>query len=817
MRNTFAFFAACAVAVSAMSAPRETELMDRGWYFAFGDASSPARDFGNATEYFTYFTKAASVHNAGPYSPKYDMAADSTRWRRVDLPHDWVVDLPYDCTASHSHGYKTVGWQWPETSVGWYRKTFAVDSADIGRHIYVQFDGVYRDSHVWLNGFYLGHEPSGYASGVYDLTDYLNYGGDNVLCVRADASVEEGWFYEGAGIYRHVWLVKTSSVHLEPFGVSAVADMDEKNLGVASLRVSAELRNSSREKYAAARIRNTLRDAGGHAVASAESGNVRVPLKDTAVASLAMDVASPRLWSPSNPYLYRLTTEVLDADGRVLDEIETPVGFRTIRFDADSGFILNGQRMPLRGVNMHQDHSGVGCAIPDALQAYRLRQLKKMGVNAYRSSHNPMTPAMLDACDSLGILVVEENRLMGVNDEHIRLLERMIRRDRNHPSIIAWSVGNEEWGLEWNVQGERVVATMCDHVHRIDPTRPATAATSGGPATILHADVAGYNYVVQNPIDENRIRFPRRCAFGSEETTGCGTRGVYRTDTLTGRMMAHNRRHNGPDSMLNCIERGMRFYAERPWLAGLFYWTGFDYRGEPNPMAFPSTGSEFGLLDYCGFPKDEAYYVKACWTDEPVLHILPHWNLDGCEGDSVSVWVYTNCDEVELRQDGRSLGRRKLVPMTHAEWNTVYRPGELRAIGWRNGRKVADTRVRTAGVPARIEASSNRIELAADGADVAVVNVSLHDLKGNFTPTACLPVTVEVSGPARILGGGNGDPAWQSAERPSASDARNFTLPSFNGRAQILVQTSFAPGDIVVRVSGAGDVKELHLRAVSGN
>lgn len=811
MKHLPTFLVACIAAATLGATPRETIDFDRDWYFAFGSAASPEQDFGNATEYFTYLTKAASIHNAGPYAPTYDMAADSGRWRAVELPHDWVVDLPYDSTASHSHGYKTVGWQWPETSVGWYRKTFAVDSADAGRHIYLQFDGIHRDSRVWVNGFYLGNEPSGYATSTYDITDYLNYGGDNVVAVRADASVEEGWFYEGAGIYRHVWLVKTSPVHFEPFGLATHAVMDESDLGHARLEVQAEMRNASRKDVANARLRATLRDASGALVATSESPRTAVPVREKNTALAAIDVNSPQLWSPDSPYLYTLTTQLLGPDGSVLDEADTRIGFRTVRFDPDSGFILNGKRLPLRGVNMHQDHAGVGTAIPDALQAHRLRRLKDMGVNAYRSSHNPMTPAMLDACDSLGILVVEENRLMGSNAEHIGQLERMIRRDRNHPSVIAWSVGNEEWGLEWKPQGERVVATMRDHVRRIDPTRVATAATSGGPATILHADVAGYNYVLQNPIDDNRTRFPRRSAMGSEETTGCGTRGIYTTDAASGRMAAHNRRANGSDSLINCISRGMRFYAGRPWLAGLFFWTGFDYRGEPNPMKFPATGSQFGLLDYCGFPKDEAYYVKACWTEEPVLHILPHWNLEGCEGDSVSVWAYTNCDEVELSLNGRSLGRRKVEPMTHAEWRTVYTPGELKATGWRDGRRVASARVRTAGVPAMVSAHPDRTHLAADGADVAVVDISLADARGNFTPTACVPVRVELEGPARIIGGGNGDPAWQSAERPASPTV--FELPSFNGLAQVLIQTTDQPGEITLRISAAGNTTMLRLQS----
>ena len=321
---------------------------------------------------------------------------------------------------------------------------------------------------------------------------------------------------------------------------------------------------------------------------------------------------------------------------------------------------------------MHQDHPGVGTGIPDALQIYRLKQLKAIGCNAYRSSHNPMTPEMLDACDSLGILVIEENRLTGVNKEHIDLLERMIVRDRNHPCVILWSVGNEEWGIEWEETGNRIVATMREYCHRIDPTRLMTVASSGGPTVLAPADVAGYNYILQNPVDKYRSEYPERCAIGSEETSGCGTRGIYFDETDKGLMVAHNRKPNGRDSLLNCIERGWKFYDERPWLGGLFYWTGFDYRGEPNPMKFPATGSQFGILDYCGFPKDEAFYLKSWWREEPVLHIFPHWNLQGHEGEKVDIWAYSNCDEVELIVNGKKIGRKSMPKNGHLSWTAVY-------------------------------------------------------------------------------------------------------------------------------------------------
>ena len=516
---------------------------------------------------------------------------------------------------------------------------------------------------------------------------------------------------------------------------------------------------------------------------------------------------NPHLWSCEDPYLYTIVTEV-SAGGKIVDSYETVTGIRHIAFDPDRGFFLNGKSVKLKGVNMHQDHAGVGSGIPDGLQEWRLLQLKKFGCNAYRSSHNPMTPEMLDACDRLGILVIEENRLTGVNEEHTRLLQRMIERDRNHPSVILWSVGNEEWGIEWKEFGTRIAETMREYCHRFDPTRLMTVASSSGPAILIPADVAGYNYILQNPVEKHRADYPERCALGSEETTGCGTRGVYfnvtdgrkpsAVDAGGGRMVAFNRSKHGPDSVYNCIERGWKFYAERDYLAGLFYWTGFDYRGEPNPMVFPATSSEFGILDYCGFPKDEAFYLKSWWTSEPVLHILPHWNLDGHEGEKVSVWAYSNCDEVQLIVNGRKLGRKKMPVNGHLEWEATYKPGYVKAIGYKNGRKVMETRIETAGEPV------NAVWTYETVGDVMVANVEMRDAKGRFVPTAnCeLEFTAPETG-WKILGWGNGDPAYQYIERPFTTgaaatcptgtpvpdpSAETVTIHTFNGNAQVLLQ-----------------------------
>ena len=798
-----------AIAASAQN-QRERINFDKDWQFALGDASSPEKDFGCGTEYFNYFTKAASIHNEGPYVAKFDASG----WTKVDLPHDWVVDLPYAAEASHSHGYKQVGYEYPQSSVGWYRKTFTIPADDYGKHLWLEFDGIFRDAQLWVNGFYLGHEKSGYASQIYNISEYLNYGGENLLCVRVDATLEEGWFYEGAGIYRHVWLGKASKINVAPWGTFAYSEFAAPlslrgdaapDLSQAALHIETTVQNSGNAP-ASYTLRHKLTDAAGSIVGECEVEGGLVLAKDNHHTLGAISVENPHLWSNDDPYLYTIITEVY-TDGNLTDSYTTTTGIRHIEFDADRGFILNGKVVKLKGVNMHQDHAGVGSGIPDALQEWRLLQLKKFGCNAYRSSHNPMTPALLDICDRLGILVIEENRLTGINKEHTELLGRMIKRDRNHPSIILWSVGNEEWGMEWNEFGTRVAESMREYCHRFDPTRLMTVASSSGPHILIPADVAGYNYILQNPVEEHRANYPERRALGSEETTGCGTRGVYfditdgrepsAVDSGNGRMVALNRSKHGPDSVYNCIERGWKFYAERPYLAGIFYWTGFDYRGEPNPMVFPATNSEFGILDYCGFPKDEAYYLKSWWTEEPVMHILPHWNLDGHEGEKVSIWVYSNCDEVQLTVNGRRLERKKMPVNGHLEWTATYKPGYVKAVGYKNGRKVMEERIETTGKAVRSETTYETV------GDISIATIRMVDEKGRFVPTANEKVNFNTDGSWRILGWGNGDPAFQHIERPviygpSASgesgtpapdhEARTIEITTFNGLAQVILQ-----------------------------
>ncbi len=761
---------------------REVIRLDEGWKFALGNAADPAKDFGCGTEYFNYLTKANSIHNEGPYSSKFD----DKDWQEVRVPHDWVTTLPYAQPASHSHGYKTVGYKYPETSVGWYRKMIHIPADDLGKHIALQFDGIFRDARVWFNGFYMGTEPSGYATQVYDVTEYVNYGGDNLICVRADAMLEEGWFYEGAGIYRDAWLMKSAAVSVAPFGTFVYADL-KAPYDHAALTIETEVNNHSLEAKTCT-VEQRLLDAEGREVGKADATSLTLKGKQTLGCKQMLTLNAPHLWSTTHPYLYKVETTI-KVDGKVSDIYETTTGIRDIDFDADRGFLLNGQPLKLKGVNMHQDHAGVGAAIPDALQAWRIRQLKQLGCNAYRASHNPATPALLDICDREGILVIDENRLSGINDEHLRLLERMIKRDRNHPCVILWSDGNEEWGMENTVQGTRIAAAMREYTKLLDPTRHSTIANAGGGEMIKGLDVVGYNYIMQNNVDERRTQHPEWKVVGTEETTGCGTRGWYfDMPEQKGRMRSMNLSAD-KDGTENRIERGWKFYAERPWAAGLFYWTGFDYRGEPNPLSYPAHDSEFGILDYCGFPKDEAWYLKSWWTDEPVLHIFPHWNLAGHEGEEVEVWAYSNCDEVELTVNGKKLGRQAMPKNGHLKWKAIYQPGKVIATGYKNGKRILTEVIETTKPATKIVLRADRQTIAADGRDVCVVGIEIQDQKGRIVPDACQMLTFTLEGRGRILGVGNGDPSYLGDDHPKMSDCSTFSIPAFNGLAQVLIQS----------------------------
>lgn len=732
-------------AATAQIQPREHQLFDFSWRFALGHAYDPARDFYNGTSGFSYLAKTG--YGDGAASPQFD----DRSWRKVNLPHDWAVAQPFSPKASISHGFKAVGRKFPEASVGWYRKTFTVPQSDLGRHISIAFDGVSRNSIVWVNGHYLGTEPSGYQSFEYDISEYLNYGGDNVIAVRADVTMEEGWFYEGAGIYRHVWLNKTDPLHVAGNGTFVTTQVKANS---ADISATATIINTDK-KSRSFNVIQTVVDADGKALSTKKVQNLNLKPFGTQDVKSLLTIAEPKLWSIERPYLHRLITTISE-DDRVVDRYETTFGIRTIRFDANEGFFLNGKHVKIKGTNNHQDHAGVGTAMPDALQDFRIKTLKSMGCNAYRCSHNPPTPEFLDACDRLGMLVIDENRLMGVASTEMNDLKKMIIRDRNHPSIISWSIGNEEWAIEGSITGARIAATMQAFAKTIDSTRYITAAISGGIGYGISTEIQllGYNYIAGKNTDEQHKKFPDQFSWGTEEGSTVASRGIYFDDLAKHQLVAYDRRQ---DEYSTSLENGWKHYASRPYLAGMFIWTGFDYRGEPTPFAWPSIESYFGMLDACGFPKDDYYYLKAWWIDEPTVHLLPHWNWKGKEGQEIKVWAYSNCDEVELFLNKKSIGKKAVELNGHLEWNVKYHPGILSAIAYKKGVKAASDIVETTGDAVQIVLSADKAVIKADQMDLSMIKVEATDKNNRPVPTADQPISFSISGPGKIIGVGNGD------------------------------------------------------------
>lgn len=734
---------------------RERVCLDKDWLFSFGHPHDYRRDHFHGASYFSHIAKAG--YGDGPAASDFD---DRT-WRRLDLPHDWAVELPFSKKAGHSHGYKTLGRDCPEHSVGWYRRRFEVSEAELGRRFELAFDGVFRAAQVFVNGFYLGCEPSGHTSFHYDITDYLNYGGVNVIAVRVDASLEEGWYYEGAGIYRHVWLTKTNPLRVGHDGIFITTELSDRQAEL-TIRIEIECHASQARGYA---LIHRIIDAADCLVAECHEDGMGIAAGSTVELTSRVVLADPELWSLETPRLYRLETTVYVADEPV-DSVEVRFGIRSAVFDPERGFLLNGRRVQLKGTNNHQDHAGLGTALPDALQEYRLRRLKSFGCNAYRCSHHPPAPELLDACDRLGILVIDENRSMGVTPVQLGELERMIRRDRNHPSVILWSLGNEEWAIEGNVRGARIAATMQRRAQQLDPTRRVTVAISGGWGQGISAviDVMGYNYISHGSTDEQHARFPLQPGVGTEETTTQCTRGVYFSEP--------ERAHSAPvmdGTSGGNTEIGWKHYAERPYLAGLFYWTGFDYRGESNPFEFPAISSQFGILDTCGFDKDWAHYLRAWWSSEPVLHVMPHWNWSGREGEPMRVCVFSNADEVELLLNGVSLGTQTVERNGHLEWTVPYAPGKLEARGRSADGSTLIRSVETTGPAAGLELEVDRPRILADGCDAAVITVRAVDAAARAVPTADQTIHFKIEGAGRIIGVGNGDPSSLEADCSSES------------------------------------------------
>ena len=779
-----------APAAGAAAAPaRERLLLDVGRKFALGDAADIKGDFGYGSG--ELFAKAGEA--AGAITPNFDDGA----WRTVDLPHDWAVELNFVNVRDNSvkdHGFKPIGRQFPKTTIGWYRRALFIPKTDEGRRIAVRFDGVFRDSIVWLNGHYIGRNLSGYGEFGFDVTDYIRYGERNVLVVRVDASQMEGWFYEGAGIYRHVWLLKYGPVHIPEYGVFVHSKVDGNS---ALVTAETEVWNQL-DTDITFDLQSDLLDAQGKRVHISTAKAVHLAGWERRRLKQEIAVTNPQLWSLETPRLYRLATRVI-SQGRTLDNVTTSFGIRTILFDKDKGFFLNGKPVKIQGVCDHQDHAGVGSALPDRLQFYRIERLKEMGDNAYRTSHNPPTNELLDACDRLGMLVMDENRLIGSSPEMMSQFETLILRDRNHPSVILWSIGNEESGIQNTDTGRRLAESLLRRQKQLDPTRLSTyAANNGGRYEGINSviPVRGFNYYTDS-IDKYRQDHPEQVLLGSEEASTVCTRGIYANDKERGYVSDYDA--NAP-AWGSRTETWWKFFAARAGLAGGFVWTGFDYRGEPTPYSWPCINSHFGIMDMCGFPKNNFYYYQAWWSDKDVLHVYPHWNWPGKEGQPIDVWCQSNAEAVELFLNGKSLGRKTMEPNSHLEWKVPYEPGTLEARGIRRGRSLT-TKVETTGTPASILLTPDRSSILAAGEDVSVANVTVLDAGGREVPVANNLIRFELGGSGRILGVGNGDPSSHEADKFLTG---TWQRSLFNGKCQVIVQSTRQPGIIQLKAVSEG-------------
>jgi beta-galactosidase len=763
---------------------RERLLLDFGWRFHFGHADDMTKDFN--------FGRSGTFAKTGNFVAPGRASFDDSDWKEVDLPHDWAVELPFqNDPALSSRGFYPLGRNYPETSIGWYRRVFDMPAADAGKRISLEFDGAYRHATVVFNNFYIGEHGSGYAPFRFDVTDFANPGGRNVLLVRIDATLSDGWFYEGAGIYRHVWLVKTAPVHVRQWGTFVRADVHPEQ---AMLSIRTEVDNESKTAVNT-RVTSTVRAPGGAIVGKATTGPIMIGNGDGHSYEQQLAVSTPVLWSLEERNKYTLTTEI-EAGGTVVDRYETPFGIRTIAFDAEKGFFLNGKSVKIKGTCNHQDHAGLGAALPDAVQYFRMAKLIEMGSNGLRTSHNPPTPELLDACDDLGMLVFDETRMMSSNPEGLEQFRALVRRDRNHPSVFMWSMGNEE-GEGPTEYGLHILTAMKAVATEEDGSRPVSIAPLGGnnmnKGGYTVCDVQGYNYA--DPVAEKfHEANPKLPVIGTETVSAVGTRGIYIMDPANGYVSSYD-----PWTLTGraSAEGWWSFINARPWNSGGFVWTGFDYRGEPSPYQWPNISSQYGIIDTCGFPKDSFFYYQSWWTAKPVLHILPHWNWPGMEGKDIVVCVYSNLEKVELLLNGKSLGTQEMEKDRHVAWRVPYDPGVLEARGLRGGRRVLAVRRETTGPAVKLVLRPDRQELNADGEDVAMFAVEAVDSQGRSAPLADNEVTFRVTGPAKLIGVGNGDPTCHESDK---GDKRRL----FCGLAMGLVQVAKEAGSVTVEVTSPG-------------
>lgn len=745
---------------------REKISIDKEWKFHYGDIPSVRNRWA--------WGKSGSW-NQGPESK----SQDDSDWRTVDIPHDFVIETkPYAYMEQEfdddnviplmedvGNIHTTAGSF--EKNIGWYRKHFFIPKEDEGRKIYLVFDGVYRNSYIYLNEFFIDSHRSGYTGMKLDITDFVNYGGDNLLVVKCDSREAEGWFYEGGGIYRHAYLIKTEKCNIENVFVDYDLDLVKKS---AKLKIHTEINNEENQEIS---IVTEIFDKNGKSV-------VKLLGKEYVEGELG----NINLWDTENPYLYTAVT-TLFADGEEVDKISTRIGFRKIEFDADRGFYLNGKNLKLKGVCCHQNHGGLGTALPDEIYRYRIGKLKGMGTNAYRCAHYPQAAEMLDVCDEMGMLVMDETRLLSSANDDLEQLEFLVKRDRNHPSVILYSIGNEEAQSQATPQGGRIAGTMMRKIKKLDNSRPVTMAllmwdlknkvkyesTDVLSAISEKLDVAGFNYHTDR-WEEFHIKNPNQPMVSTEMGTFGSTRGCYDTD-------AENCHRNMMDIYDNFEgfpgEERWKLTADSDYISGLFLWTGFDYYGEPTPYAWPAISSQFGIMDICGYPKDYYYYYKSWWTNEDVVHLSTHWNFN--DGEKRNFVVFSNCEEVEIFINGVGKGKKAMEKNGLLLFEEIeYQKGELKAVGYKDGKAAAEHIVKTAGETDKIEISVDYKEN-----DIAVIKAVAFDKDGNFVPTANNAIEFALEGNVKILGTSNGDPS----DHTLVSSAKRRV---FNGLAQAIVK-----------------------------
>lgn len=795
--KTKLFLVIAAVIITAGSTAQRQQInFDKDWKFHFGHAANAEKDFNYSIA--TIFSKSG-----GAARTAIDAKFDDSKWRKLDLPHDWAVELPFvkmDNFDVMAHGYKPVGGLFPETSIGWYRKHFTVARADSGQRFQLQFDGIFRDANIWLNGFFLGNNKSGYVGVAYDVTDYINFDKENVIVVRADASQYEGWFYEGAGIYRHVWLNRYRNINISKDGLFTHSAI-KGNAAAVTIETSVQ---NQELNTAGCSVYSYITDRDGRKLVQSKEQTISLPVNGTATVKASVALTGVKLWSPEDPYLYRVVS-IVKKNGTIVDSVKQRFGIRSIEIKPN-GVFLNGKYIKLQGVNNHQDHAGVGSALPDYLQYYRVSLLKRMGVNAYRTSHHAPTPELLDACDSLGMLVMDEQRLLNSSPEYLDQFERMIKRDRGRASVFMWSIGNEEGWIHTTSIGKRIAQTLIAKQKELDPTRTCTYAADlgnvyNGVNEVI--PVRSFNYRQSAVADYHRDH-PAQPVIGTEMGSTVTTRGIYEKDTIRGYV---------PDQDITApwwaskAEDWWTLAAPNDFWLGGFVWTGFDYRGEPTPYEWPNINSHFGILDMCGFPKNIYYYYKSWWTDEDVLHISPHWNWkdkaagwNKKQGDPVDVWVNSNADNVELFLNGKSLGKKEMPRNSHLQWTVNYEPGKLEAVAYKKGKRLT-TKVETTGQPVEVVVTPYKTTILADGKDVTVLNITVLDREGREVPDADNLIRFSLAGDGKIIGVGNGDP---SSHEPDKCMEGAWQRSLFNGKCQVIIQSGTKPGMIKFEAKATG-------------